>query len=99
MLSPIRTHSRVQGAQHQAISIRFQAFKNSALFVRNVVESGQAGLGLETLIADMAACCLNRLLSQISIHDLTFRTIRQPGHKIHPPYPAFSHLPPSSCRQ
>ena len=42
---------------------------------KDVVESGQAGLGLETLVADMAACCLNRLLSKISIHDLPFWTI------------------------
>ena len=43
--------------------------------VCNVVESGQAGFGLGTLIADMAVRCLDRPLSKISIHELPFRTV------------------------
>ena len=39
------------------------------------VESGQAGFGLETLIADMAVRCPDRPLSEISIHELPFRTV------------------------
>lgn len=52
-----------------------------AINVRNVVESGQAGFGLDTLIADMAVRCLGRQLSQISIHELPLRTIRQIGRQ------------------
>lgn len=48
---------------------------------RNVVESGQAGFGLDTLIADMAVRCLDRQLAQISIHDLPSRTIRKIGRQ------------------
>ena len=44
--------------------------------VANLVVSGQAGFALETLIADMAACCLDRLLFKISIHALPFRTVQ-----------------------
>ena len=62
------------------------------------VESGQAGLGLETLIADLAMRCRDRPPSKILIYGLPFRTVRQSGHNI-PPYPAFSQLPPSNCRQ
>ena len=50
--------------------------------VRNVVVSGKAGFELETLIADIAKRCLNRPLSEISIHELPFRIVRQTGRRI-----------------
>jgi hypothetical protein len=46
----------------------------------DAVVSGQAGFALETLIADMGACCLDRLLFKISIHALSLRTVQPSGH-------------------
>ena len=63
MLSPIRTHSRVQGAQHQAINIRFQAFKNTLLCVRNVVVLCRTGLAVLLWKADIQRLGILRLLS------------------------------------
>ena len=43
---------------------------------RHRVESGQTGFGLEALITAMAARFMDRQLSQISIHELPFRTVQ-----------------------
>ena len=46
---------------------------------RFVVGSGQAGLGLETLIADLAMRCRDRPPSKISIYKLSFWTVQPSG--------------------
>ena len=46
------------------------------------VVSGQAGLGLETLIADLAMRCRDRPPSKILIYELPFRTVQQSRHSI-----------------
>ena len=54
---------------------RLSGFRNWPPYGCDVVGFGQAGFGLESLIAAMAVRCLKRPPSKISIYDLPFRTV------------------------